>query len=79
MDDSGRPQIDACAIAQGFLNGDLALIDACRRIQRPLEALGVGNDSEFVIFIGIDSEADNYPLGKERVRWNADALAKKGC
>jgi hypothetical protein len=59
-----------------MLDGALPLVQACREIQRPLDQLGLRHDPEFVVFVGIDSEADDYPFGLERRHWNKDVLAK---
>jgi hypothetical protein len=71
------PQQQACAIAQEFLEGKRSLVETCRSIQVPLDALGLRKEEAFTAFVGIDSEADAFPLGPERQRWNRDVLAKK--
>ena len=69
-------QEQACDLAQRLLDGTIPLVEACRKIQRPLEQLGLSDDEDFLIFVGIDSEADRYPFGPERCHWNKDVLAK---
>lgn len=71
------PQEHACAIARKFLEGNRPLVETCRSIQAPLETLGLCTDTMFVTFVGIDSEADVFPIGAERQHWNRDVLAKK--
>ena len=70
------PKEQACDVAQRLLDGTMPLIEACRSIQRPLAQLGLREDPEFITFVGIDSEADQYPFGPERRYWNKDVLAK---
>lgn len=71
------PHEQACAIAREFLERKTSLVDTCRRIQPVLHRIGVREHNDFSAFIGVDSEADDFPLGSERERWNKDVLAKK--
>jgi len=60
----------ACEIARALLDGRVPLVEACRSIQQPLDRLGLRMDEEFVPFVGVDSEADEFAIGREREQWN---------
>lgn len=70
------PRIEAVRIAEGVLSGEIELVPGCRAVQRPLVALGLRMDEEFTIFIGVDSEADEFPFGDERNLWSVEALRR---
>jgi hypothetical protein len=63
-------------IANAALNGEIGPVEAARSFTNY-----VGRDQSLdkllVIFIGVDSETDNLPLGDVRRLWNVDALKQK--
>jgi hypothetical protein len=67
---------EAVRIARKILVGEINLVSGCRAIQRPLADLGLRMDEEFITFAGVDSEADELPIGDERQHWNPEALQK---
>ena len=62
--------------AKGILDGSIGITEGARR----LHWLGVNvkaeDDEDFLLFTGIDSETDAFPLGDARRRWSASALAR---
>ena len=63
--------------AQLMLSGDLSYIEGAQIICHLLHECRLDPHVEpFVTFIGIDSETDQFPVGKQRSYWNKDALAK---
>jgi hypothetical protein len=67
------------AIAQQLLAGRIGVIEAARQIA-PFRGDRVGLDEfdpDFVIFVVIESETDDLPVGETRSYWDADALTEK--
>ena len=69
-------KFEAVRVAQAIVNREIELVPGCRTIQRPLDGLDLRMDSDFTIFVAVDSEADELPIGDERRHWNPDALEK---
>ena len=67
---------DTIRIATGMLSGEIDIAVGCRSIQGPLRRLGLESESEFSIFIGVDSETDHLAIGDERQHWSSDGLRK---
>jgi hypothetical protein len=63
--------------ARAMLEGRRSVCDGCRN----LKALACDLvpdwrvDPDFVVFGGVDSESDDFPLGDVRGRWDPDVLA----
>src|SRR5438445_10689637 len=62
--------------ASGILDGSIGLISGARRLSGLSHRLHADRDPDFVTFIGIDSETDQFPVGDVRQQWDAQALAK---
>lgn len=68
----------ASEIARDLINNKVHMVLGCRKIQQPLEELGLRNHQDYLIFVVVDSEAEPFPIGEEqRALWNKDALRKK--
>ena len=67
---------EAVKIARQILAGEVDFVTGCRAVQRPLDALGLRTDKDFITFVGVDSEADELPFGEERRLWHPEALRK---
>ena len=64
-------------IANRVLNQRVRIMDGSIRIFQALNDLGMSNDQDFMIFQFINSESDNFPLGRERKEWSKSALKIK--
>jgi hypothetical protein len=63
--------------ARAMLNGQLSFLVGSRRLAALRHEVDVaGSDADFLIFVGIDSETDAFPLGEVRRHWSPEALAK---
>jgi hypothetical protein len=66
-------------IARGVRDGRIDIVSGCREILSYRRVIrGVSNETWDVI-TAIESETDDVPIGDEREKWNADALAKKSA
>jgi hypothetical protein len=65
------------AIAQGILSGELGIVAGARQLSRLRFDVGAEQDSDFIFFVGVDSETDHLPVGDVRCRWSSDALKSK--
>ncbi len=72
-----RSRRDALAVARGVLTGTRDPIVSARELSRLRFSVGVNaDDPDFNCFVAIDSETDALPVGSERERWSAEALAR---
>ena len=77
-----QPQINECRkqvreTAKRMLSGELSYIEGGHQIFHLLNDCRVDTSkSPFVVFTGLVSETDHFPLGLRRRHWNADALAE---
>lgn len=63
--------------AQAMLDGQLSFLIGSRRLAALRhETGGCTDDADFLVFVAIDSETDEFPLGSVREHWAADALAR---
>jgi hypothetical protein len=69
---------NAVGIARSILDGSMPLFLGCQRLATSLARLGVYDQPEFNIIVGVNSEADEFPIEPSvRERWDAKALAEK--
>ena len=61
--------------AQRILSGNLGIVAGARQLSGLGFDVGAEHDSDFIFFVGIDSETDHLPVGEVRSRWNAEADA----
>lgn len=65
------------ATAQAMLTGRLSFLVGSRKLAALRHEAGISvDDADFMIFVGIDSETDELPLGAVRVHWDVEALAR---
>jgi hypothetical protein len=60
-----------------LLKGRVGVIEAARAIRALAFSMKVENEPEFLLFIVIDSETDDMPVGEVRARWAPDALRRE--
>lgn len=64
-------------VCRAILNGETKVLSGVRKLCRLHYELFEQIDDDFVLFIGIDSETDDLPIGDERQYWNEEVLLKK--
>jgi hypothetical protein len=63
--------------ARSMLNGDLNFLEGARTlVDLRHEAAVRDDDSDFMVFVAIDSETDNLPIGAIRQHWPQEVLEK---
>jgi Protein of unknown function (DUF2489) len=68
----------AASIARCMLDGTVGIIQGSRQLVALCHAMHIDPyDSDFLPLIGIESATDHLPLGDDRRRWSAEALAAK--
>jgi hypothetical protein len=60
--------------AEGALNGTLSITEAARELTGVSHELNMSRERQFVVFVGIASETDEFPLGAVRDMWNPAKL-----
>jgi len=71
-------RLKAIETAKAILEGKIGVIEGSRLMQGLLRQTEVSeDDSDLLSFMGIDSETDCLPVGKERQHWSAEALKEK--
>lgn len=63
--------------ASKMLDGELDLIEGCRRIVRLRFELDEPEDEIFLPLVGVESETDDLPIGNLRDELSSDALSSK--
>jgi hypothetical protein len=64
------------ATVRNILSGGTSFIEGARSIALDSYDAMLDHDPDIMPFIGVASETDALPIGKERQLWNADALVK---
>ena len=64
------------AAAEGALSGTLSITEAARDLTAIGHELNLSFEKPFLVFVGIASETDEFPLGAVRDRWNPVKLLK---
>ena len=62
--------------AKGILDGSICITEGARRLRRLGAGVRAEDDEDFLVFTGIDSDTDAFPLGDVRSRWSVSALAR---
>ncbi|MFA5820834.1 MAG: hypothetical protein WC873_01895 [Candidatus Gracilibacteria bacterium] len=70
----GRTEI--IKLANDIINKEIDIFSGSQKLYEVLPE-NLANRSDFLIFTLVASESDNFPIGKERERWNKIALEKK--
>jgi hypothetical protein len=64
------------AAAAGALDGTLSVTEAARALTAIGHELRLSYEQPFLLFVGIASETDEFPLGEVRDRWNPAKLVE---
>src|SRR5262249_22895870 len=70
-----QPLHIAAELAQRILDREIGLLAGCREMVAVCNR-GKLRDSNFDVFIAVESETDMLPLGAVRERWSAEALVE---
>jgi hypothetical protein len=75
-DESYRIEVHQLIVATALepVDGGISVTEASRQLARAARDLGVALEKPFIAFVGIDSEADAFPLAEVREMWNPAAL-----
>lgn len=65
------------AVCEGIMRDEIGIIAGSRQLVSLYSEMIVKNDSDFMIFIAIESETDHLPVGQERNNLSVDALKKR--
>ena len=65
------------ATAKCILSGELSIVAGARQFSGLRFDVGAQYDSDFIFFVGVDSETDHLPVGEVRSRWNSNVLKAK--
>jgi hypothetical protein len=64
-------------VARRMLSGELEYLDGARRLAGLRHEAAVREDDpDFMAFVAIDSETDEFPIGRVRSEWPDDVLQK---
>jgi hypothetical protein len=63
--------------ATAILEGRLCVTEGARVLGELAFDLLAQRDDSFVVFFGVDSETDAFPLGDVRAHWNPSALVRE--
>lgn len=66
--------IDTC---QSVIEGDIGLVEGIRIVVSLSFDLGCEDEQPFLVFRGIESSSDHFPIGQPRASWHKDALARE--
>lgn len=68
---------EVVSTAQAMLDGQLSFLIGSRRLAGLRhEANAAADDTDFLVFVAIDSETDAFPIGAVREHWDHNSLAK---
>lgn len=62
--------------ANSIIKDEIGVVEGCRLISKLIHKAGVEENDLFLPIIGVDSETDDYPLGKVREHYGAEYLEK---
>jgi hypothetical protein len=63
-------------VSSNILDGTMGVTEGARLLAALRFRVRAEDDEDFLVFTGIDSQTDHFPLGDVRSRWNVDALAR---
>jgi hypothetical protein len=64
-------------VARNILNGSIGIVEGARDLTGLRFSSRAENDSDILVFIGIDSETDHLPIGDPRRHWDTEVLKIK--
>lgn len=62
------------SLAEKILDSRTGIVEGCREIFHLLNERGIAYEKDFLIFTGVESETDRFPVGPERQYWNKESL-----
>ena len=65
------------ALAQRIISGEVGVIEGSRQMLKFRVWLHAGEDEDFLIFVGVDSESHHLPIGGVRAHWQPEALKEQ--
>ena len=69
---------EAITVANDIISGKIHMVTGCRKLIGLTEQLDQIDETEFVIFKVVESEADPFPIeDRYRALWNKEALVQK--
>ena len=71
MIDNKRKIIELCTL---LINGDIDLIEGCRKLTLLCEQIDEGENEIFFPIISVDSETDHFPVGAMREHCSKEYL-----
>src|SRR5690242_15905708 len=63
-------------VSRSILDQSMGVIEGARLLAALRFRVRAENDDDFLVFTGIASQTDDFPIGEVRNHWNADALAR---
>lgn len=69
-----RDVVETC---QAVIKGSMGIIAASRKLRNLHYQMFQNVDDDFCVFIGIESETDDLPVGDERQYWDVAVLSEK--
>ncbi len=63
-------------VSRSVLDRSVGVIEGARLLAALRFRVRAENDEDFLVFTGIDSQTDHFPLSDVRARWNSDALVR---
>lgn len=64
-------------LCRAVLGGEIGIIEGSRLLSKYATDVSEKHDSDFIIFVGIDSETDHLPIGSTRKLWSNSVLVEK--
>jgi hypothetical protein len=66
----------ALEVARGMLDGSISLISGCRSLVRLRFDAEIAPSETLNVFVGVESETDDYPVGSARSEYDPELLAR---
>ena len=63
-------------VARGMLDGSISLIEGCRSLVRLRFDVEIPASETLNVFVGVESETDEYPVGIQRSEYAPELLAR---
>jgi len=64
-------------VAKGMLDGSIDYLEGARELSSLRHQIEVQDgDQDFIVFVAVDSETDNLPIGKPRQFWSKGSLER---
>jgi hypothetical protein len=63
-------------VARGMIDGSILLVGGCRRLVRLQTVAQIPPNDTFNVFVGVESETDDFPVGCVRSEYAPELLAQ---